>query len=178
MSFHRHQQKEIIILKFKKEIACKWYNLVGVTIHEQYLVFLFLERASYKYEELHINLENDWDKKIDNYPATVNEAYTLLETYQVSNKFILSIVQKSKQNDRSVNINSDLKINLGLSFSQDGKTEQQHIKDNKEEMRSCFKCKEQGHTSPHCNYTTKKNGEPLNTMKQANTLCTKTFQSR
>lgn len=126
----------------KEEITCKLFYWAGAATHKQYLTFLFLERASPKYEEFFIDLENDWLKKIDSYPIIVNEAYTLLKTSRSSDKFILSIVQRSKRNDRSNNNNSNFKTNSGLSFNQDKKCEQQHIQDNKEETQSCFKCKE------------------------------------
>ena len=60
-----------------------------------------LEKAGMKYQEFCHGLENDWNKKNNNYPKTVNEAYTLLETYKGSEMFIPHIVQKGKGNDRN-----------------------------------------------------------------------------
>ena len=69
-----------------------------------------------KYEEFHNSLENDWYKMNDNYPKTVNDAYTLLETFKGNDKVISHIVQKNNRNDRS-DTNSNSKKNLGLSFN-------------------------------------------------------------
>ena len=108
-------------------------------MNKDQLAHLFLEKAGMKYQEFCNGLENNWNKKNDNYPKTVNEAYTLLETYKGSKKFISHIVQKGKQNDKS-DANSNSKINSGLSFNQDGKSGQQHVQDNKDNSQSCFKC--------------------------------------
>ena len=100
-------------------------------VHEERLAHLFLEKAGIKYQEFCNGLENDWNKKNNTYPKTVQEAYTLLETYKGSEKFISHIVQKGKQNDRSdTNLNS--KTNSGLSFNQDGKSGQQHVQGDKD----------------------------------------------
>ena len=122
-------------------------------MHEERLAHLFLEKAGIKYQEFCNGLENDWNKKKNTYPKTVQEAYTLLETYKGSEKtykgsekFISHIVQKGKQNDRSdTNLNS--KTNSGLSFNQDGKSGQQHVQDNKDNLRMCFKCEKPRHIS-------------------------------
>ena len=83
--------------------------------------------------------------------------------------FHIHIVQKNKQNDRSdTNLNS--KTNSGLIYNQDGKSGQQHVQDNKDNSRSCFKCEKPGHISSKCTETTKEDGSPLNTKKQANAL--------
>ena len=84
-----------------------------------------------KYQVFCDGLENDWNKKNNNYPKTIQAAYTLLETYKESEKFISHIVQKGKQNDRS-DTNSNSKKNSGLSFNQDGKSGEQHVQDNKD----------------------------------------------
>ena len=95
-------------------------------VHEERHLHLFLEKASIKYQEFRNGLENDWNKKKNTYPKTVQEAYTLLETYKGSEKFILHIVQKGKQNDRS-DTNSNSKTNSDLSFNQDKKSGEQHV---------------------------------------------------
>ena len=61
-------------------------------VHKEHLAHLFLEKAGIKYQEFRNGLENDWNKKKNTYPKTVQEAYTLLETYKGSEKFILHIV--------------------------------------------------------------------------------------
>ena len=78
----------------------EYYDLKGVASY-QYLTFIFMEQAGCKYEELCINLENDWHKGKDNFPDTVDKAYSLLKICRGSRKFISNIVKKSKQNDRS-----------------------------------------------------------------------------
>ena len=62
----------------------QWYLEQQDAVHEEQLVHLFFEKASMKYQEFCDGLENDWNKKNNNYPKTVNEAYTLLETYKGS----------------------------------------------------------------------------------------------
>ena len=63
-------------------------------VHKERLAHLFLEKAGIKYQEFRNGLEIDWKKKYDTYPKTVQETYTLLETYKGSEKFISHIVQK------------------------------------------------------------------------------------
>ena len=92
-----------------------------------------------KYQEFCDSLENDWNKKNNDYPKTVHATYILLETYKGSEKFISHIVQKGKRNDRS-DTNSNSNTNSGLSFNQDGKSEEQHVQENKDNSRTCFKC--------------------------------------
>ena len=65
-------------------------------VHDERLAHLFLEKAGIKYQEFCYGLENDWNKKNNTYPKTVQTAYTLLETYKGIEKFILHIVQKGK----------------------------------------------------------------------------------
>ena len=108
-------------------------------MHEERLAYLFLEKAGMKYQEIRDGIENDWNKKNNNYPKTMQAAYTLLATYKGSEKFILHIVQKGKQHDRS-DTNSNSKTNSGLNFNQDGKSGQQHVRDNKDDLQTCFKC--------------------------------------
>ena len=122
-----------------------------------------------KYQEFCNGLENDSNKKNNDYLKTVNEAYTLLETYKGNKKFISHIVQKSKQNDRSdTNLNS--KTNSGLSFNQDEKSGQQHVQDDKDNSRSCFKCENPGYISQNGTGTTKEDVSPLNNKEQVNAL--------
>ena len=86
----------------------------------------------------------------------------------------MHIDQKGKQIDRSdTNLNS--KTNSGLSFSRDAKSGQQHVQDNKDNLRKCFKCEKPGHVSPNGTETTKEVGSPLNNKEQANAPCNKTF---
>lgn len=80
-----------------------WVQL-HITHNKQYLVFLFIQRVGYKYEELCVYLENDWHKWSDNFLHTVNEAYTLLKTFRSSKKYISNIVKKNRQNYRRDNI--------------------------------------------------------------------------
>ena len=94
----------------------RWYEDYAFYVHEEQLAHMFLEKAGIKYQEFRNGLENDWNKKNDNYPKTVSEAYTLLETYKGREKFISHIVQKNKRTDRS-DTNSNSKTNSGLSFN-------------------------------------------------------------
>ena len=65
-------------------------------VHKERLAHLFLEKAGIKYQEFRNGLENDWNKKKNTYPKTVQEAYTLLETYKGSEKFTPSFVSTQK----------------------------------------------------------------------------------
>lgn len=47
-------------------------------------MFLFLEQVGHKFEELCIDLENDWHKGTNNFPHAVDEACTLLENFKGS----------------------------------------------------------------------------------------------
>lgn len=74
-----------------------------------------MECAGYRYEKLCVDSENDWHKGSDNFPHTVNEAYTLLESFRRGTNFISNIVKKSKQNERSDHTtNFNLKTNWVL----------------------------------------------------------------
>ena len=100
-------------------------------MNEEQLAHIFLEKSGIKFQEFCNGLENDWDKKNDNYPKTVYKTYTLLETYNGSEKFISHIVNKNKRSDRS-DTNSNSKTNTGLSFNQDGKKDDQYTQDGKD----------------------------------------------
>ena len=77
---------------------------------------MFLTRASYKCEEFRIILENDWHKKIHNYPTTANVVHNLFETYQGSDKFISSItllkIENCKRTNAQLTANTGPRTNL------------------------------------------------------------------
>ena len=62
-----------------------------------------------------------------------------------------------------------------MSFNQDRKSGEQHVQENKDDSRTCFKCEKAGHISPNCTEATKEDGSPLNNKEQANALPNKTF---
>ena len=101
----------------KHDAECRLWQLKRQNaVHDKRLAHLFLEKAGIKYQEFRNGLENDWNKKKNTYPKTVQEAYTLLETYKGSEKCILHIVQKGKQNDRS-DTNSNSKTKSGIALT-------------------------------------------------------------
>ena len=67
----------------------KRYDERRADIHQQQHAYLFLEKASMKYEELCNSLKNDWHKKNDYNLKIVDDAYTLIETFKGNNKLIL-----------------------------------------------------------------------------------------
>ena len=85
--------KEVDYLKvIMWDIHCpQWYLEHQDAVNKEQLAHLFFEKAGMKYQEFCDGLENDWNKKNNNYPKTINEAYTLLETYKGSEKFNLYI---------------------------------------------------------------------------------------
>jgi hypothetical protein len=149
------------------------------TAHERYLAFVFMKRAGYKYEELRIKLENDWSAGINTYPETVDDVYTRLETFRDTKKLIRDAIS-STRNDRSDN-NNNSKSTTGLSFNQTGSDAPKkdlskaqetatvpggEQKTNWSKDKKCFKCLRIGHITKFCNYTKKKNGDPVNTNEE------------
>ena len=119
-----------------------------------------------KYHEFRDGLENDWNKKNNNNSTTINEAYTLLETYKGSEKSISHIVQKNKPNIRS-ETNSNSKTNVGWSCNKDGDSDEQHVKDNSNETWTCFKCERSRHISPNYMEITTEDDSLLNNKEQS-----------
>lgn len=86
-----------MLLAVKVEIAASEYcDCVAKEFHNQFIAFIVIEKAGHKYEELYFELENNWHKSIDKFPTTIDESYTLLETYKGSSKFICNTTKWSK----------------------------------------------------------------------------------
>lgn len=85
---------EFLALNKLKAKELRYHDCTSKKSHQPYLALLFLEQARHKFEELCIDLENDWNTGTNNFPHTIDCAYTLLGTFRGITKFILIIIKK------------------------------------------------------------------------------------
>ena len=121
-------------------------------INQKYKAYVYIKRASYKYENFRIELKNSFDAGNDNYPDNVTDACRRLDNWRAPH-----VVKTHKENTKD----------KALQFHQKGDVsgEQHYEKSTGTGDRSgivCFKCDREGHYTKECTHDKKENGDPLN----------------